>query len=499
MSEYIPAKGAMQMLDIAKRFRIALLLAVPAAYLPAQEQTFSIGGPEHTLDRPEQFMDVNAASMTADKAADLIDHTLGQATRRAPNFYCIIHLLRWNDAGKVDKQNWFVYSESENAWSDTQFQGLRIFGSHRIAVLYVHLNTRGASFDSIAAYRAPGKVLKDLYDRLGVTALPMKIRLLRRVLAAELDGSLKLGDIDLKNSLTGPEDAKVATALKTRDWDLQDLSTLESAYPRAVQTITANAKHNFLSDLRSVDSGGLCSAKDGGQDLVRIGHTDICFSQSYYATTYKVEGTKKLPSAISDLFALAALNANPKGDELKIEPVAVWEGRTLHIGPVPSDVKVTPSVTMDAKTTALESRTYDNEGRYYWDISAGLPLRSIKDTAYDATAGTFTAKKIEKQNLYAMINVFPFKMDTKGVNYRWLTPTLLAGVGITGKPLDRLVVGGGLGLNKVQFFAGCAITKKQFPGPASNPTLTTEAYRTNLIFGLNIPIRQVVKTLKAAK
>jgi len=489
-----------------RRFQLLALMALLAggtASLSGQEQTFNIGGPQHVLDDPARFVDINSATMTESNAQALITATLGTAAMNSKNFHCIIHILRWNDAGKVDKQSWYVYSKNESGWSDTQFQGLRIFGSHNIALLYVHLNAQGATFDSVAAFRGPSSVLQDLYKRANAGPAASKVKVLRYVLASRSSGNAQeLGDGELRDAAAKPEDPRIAQALNTRGWDTQDLTSLESLYVSHATDAVRGASADVVHELSGLSPGGDCKAKDSnGLSLVRVGHANSCVPQYYSQVTYKVEVTKKLPSAISDLFKLATLNGNQVPDKVKMEPVALWGGQAMNIGPVPSDVKVTPSVTTSGSDTptALESRTYDNEGRYFWDISAGIPLRSINETTYDATAGTLTAKNVSKQSLYAMFNVFPFKVDTKGTNYRWLTPALLMGMGVTGKPLDRLMAGGGLGLNKIQFFAGCAFTKKQFPGLASNPAATTMAYRTNLIFGLNVPIRQVLQTLKAAK
>ncbi len=54
-------------------------------------------------------------------------------------------------------------------------------------------------------------------------------------------------------------------------------------------------------------------------------------------------------------------------------------------------------------------------------------------------------------------------------------------------------------MNKIQFFVGTVLALKQFPAPAGSPQTVINARRTNMIFGLNVPVRQVLQTLKAAK
>jgi len=485
-----------------KSYLLALAVFAASASLSmrAQEQTFLIKGPQGVLSNPGQYVNVDAATMDPAKAAELIDATLGSGTRRAKNFYCIIHILRWSNDGKVDKHNWYLYSEKE-AWIDQRFAGLRIFGSHSVALLYVHLNARGADFADIERVLGNGDVLEALFKQQGAGREEQKKRLLQVELAnlrrplPDLAGSRRKA-IEAKE-----EDSEVGKIAEEQGWKGLSEEDLETQYLAANAGLADAAARRFRSTLRALNAGdNCCGLKAEGQDLVRAGSSPACVLRAYTAASYKVEVTKKLPSQIQDLFELLSVpHGLAKARDVTPEPVALWGGMSMAIASVPSDVKVTPTVTTGGKTTALEGKTYDNEGRYYWDISAAVPLRSIKETTYDSSAGSFTPKSVERESLYAVFNVFPFAVDTKGTNYRWFTPALLVGLGITGKPLDRLLFAGAIGLNRVQFFWGCSATRNQFPGPAGNPQAITFAYRTHSIFGLNVPIRQVLKTLKEAK
>lgn len=479
---------------------LAVFAASASLSMRAQEQTFLINGPQGVLSNPPQYVDVNAATMDPANAASLIDATLGSGVRRVKNFYCIIHILRWSNDGKVDKQNWYLYSEKE-AWLDQRFEGLRIFGTHSVALLYVHLNARSAEFADLERVSGNRDVLEALFRQQGARLEEQKKRLLQVELAnlrsplPDLAGFRERAISGVKDS----KDSEVDKIAEAQGWKGLSEEDLEARYVAANSDRAAAAAQRSRLTLRALNAGENCGFKVGDQDLVRAGSSPACVPQSYAAASYRVEVTKKLPSQIQDLFELLSPHGLAKARDVPLEPVALWGGRSMGIASVPSDVKVTPSVTTGGKTTALESRTYDNEGRYYWDISAAVPLRSIKETTYDSSAGSFTPKNVDRQTLYAVFNVFPFAVDTKGTNYRWFTPALLVGLGITDKPLDRLLFAGAIGLNKVQFFWGCSVTRKQFPGPAGNPQAITFAYRSHSIFGLNVPIRQVLKTLKAAK
>jgi len=85
-----------------------------------------------------------AATLTPRTAEALIDSTLGITLRQSNDFYCLIHILRWKDnSTEIEKQNWYVYHNGK-AWSETQFAAGRVFGSHNVALLFLHVNARGA-------------------------------------------------------------------------------------------------------------------------------------------------------------------------------------------------------------------------------------------------------------------------------------------------------------------------------------------------------------------
>lgn len=488
----------------------ALFIASMAAL--AQEQVFNISGPSGVLSTPESFVDVNAATLPMENAEPLIDATFGAPARMAPDLYCIIHVLRWSDEGKVEADNWYLY-HSGATWSDAQYSALRIYGSHNVALLFVHLNAKGVAISTLAERAASAQVLNEFYGRFNARQEAPKKAALQTWLALGQMGTSAADREAIVLSVNAPAGSVAATLSPDRKklrtdadqraagnaWAQASLEDLEELFLQAETARLPAARLQSDKELSATAPRARCGSETSrGRELLRAPGATVCVVEDFMKTTYKVEVTKKLPSAVGDLFALLGLQARNRA-EVPLVPVALWGGRRMRIGPLPSDMKVTPTITVSGKQNALSSRTYDNEGRYYWDISAAIPLRSIKATQYDATAFTFVPKKIEKQSLYAALNAFPFKVDTKGTSFRWFTPMLLAGMGITERPLDRLMFAGGLGFNKVQFYAGTALTKKTFPGPVTDPTATTQAYRTNLIFGLNVPLRQVVQALKAPK
>jgi hypothetical protein len=222
-----------------------------------------------------------------------------------------------------------------------------------------------------------------------------------------------------------------------------------------------------------------------------------------FRVLYKAEISGKLPHAISDLASLLFPSAQARtATGVTTVPVAVWGGEVMYVEPIPSDISVTgarlpaPISLVEVSPAELGKKTIDNEGRYWWDISAGVPLKGIKELNFDSATQSIAPKEVSRQSLLAFFNVFPKKLDTKA-DRQGIVPVVLVGIAIAERPLDRIVFAGGLGINKIQFFAGTAYTNKQFPGETPGNVVT--ARRTNFIFGLNIPVRQAVSYLKTSK
>lgn len=259
------------------------------------------------------------------------------------------------------------------------------------------------------------------------------------------------------------------------------------------------------AERRQLDSNTLLSTNS--RLLVKF-DSDVLIESDYLRVTYRVEVTKKLPAPIQNLSALLAL-AQADAAKRAVDKVAYYGGREMLISHVPSDVTVRSLLTEGAipKDTELGKQTFDNEGRYFWDVSVGLPVSKIKELSFDASDGTVRPKEIDRQKLFAMLNIFFKPIDTKGAKPN-LFPHLLAGVALSKNPLDRIFVGGGLGLNKVQFFAGVAFNRVATPQTLSTGSSATPSqleadlkrrYEPKFVFGLNLPVRQVVDALKAKK
>jgi hypothetical protein len=166
------------------------------------------------------------------------------------------------------------------------------------------------------------------------------------------------------------------------------------------------------------------------------------------------------------------------------------------------------AVELQYELQEFASQTYNNEGRYYWDVSVGIPLKKVNELEFGAGDGTVRVKKIDRQKLFAFVNVFyPKKVDTEGWHRRW--PHAIVGVALSNRPLDRIFTGIGVGWNKVQFFAGAVYNKVDSPQTlpegqmgVTQPQLEADLrgrYVTKFMWGINLPVRQVLKALQGTQ
>lgn len=243
---------------------------------------------------------------------------------------------------------------------------------------------------------------------------------------------------------------------------------------------------------------------------------------------YTVSVEKKLPANVQNVLDLAGIifGAKAAPGPSDVTSHSYWGGRVLLLKDIPADIAVQsniaflPSRSLLAKAgsdgadketqqTKSYSKVYDNEGRYHWDVSAGIPLKGFRDVDYSVESGQVTAKEITRQNAYGFLNLFlnPGGVDTKGAEF-YKTPHLVLGVPISGKPLDRPVVGLGIGFYKpkVKFnlFGGIVFNRVREPQTLGNGQTATDAQLQadlrsrrvrKFIFGINLPIKQFKEAL----
>jgi hypothetical protein len=240
---------------------------------------------------------------------------------------------------------------------------------------------------------------------------------------------------------------------------------------------------------------------------------------------YNVDVKRKTPAPIQNIIDLAAIIRGGVA-ALATRP-SFWGGRLLILQDIPADITVQSNIAFvqDARAAGGNgndpqtqqpkqySKVYDNEGRYHWDVSVGIPVKSFKEVQYDVEGGQVTPKEVNRQNAYGFLNLFLNHrgVDTKGDEF-YKTPHLLLGVPISGKPLDRPLVGLGMGFYKTSFkfnlFGGVVFNRVRDPRTlAAGQTATSAQLESDLrthrvtkfVFGFNIPVKQFKDALAPKK
>jgi hypothetical protein len=455
------------------RFTLSMLcLIAQAATVLAQDQVEMIADPPQPVPAAGSVVNVNNATLLAANAAVLLQNTVlagNAAPLSDPNFYCIIHVVKWREQKEpaVQAHNWYVFRGGNSAPQQLAFESKRIYGSRRVAVLWVHivprLSAANVAIVTSALLASNNTNWDDPANRQAV-----------------VDG-------------IQPPPANAAMVAAARAPNSSDAATL-SALKQWLAQEQANHLYRTCFSSQYTDSLERKFSKVGTE----------CFADSYLRVAYRMEITKKLPAPVQNAAMLLGAQAGGGRSLLAPEPGLLWSGRILDIHHVPSDMTVKGTLTNDdgSKTTEIGQATFDNEGLYRWDVSVAVPLKATKELQYDATGQGFnpTAKVVEKQNVYAVFNFFTQPLDVKNVKAQWV-PHPIFGMGIAGRPADRTMVGFAMGINKIQGFGGLAFNRVQRPAgtAAGQPAKTEFAYDRKFIFGINLPVRQVLELWKAKK
>ena len=232
---------------------------------------------------------------------------------------------------------------------------------------------------------------------------------------------------------------------------------------------------------------------------------------------YKININRRVPQPIQNVLRLAAFIGGTGTDKTDCVPAPtrnIWGGRMIQVRHMASDVIVKlNAVTSNSNGEQISQskehmKSYLNEGRYHWDVSVGMPVRSIKEIEFSSENGTVTAKKKEKQNAYGFLNLYPRAVDLHGNSFL-TSPHLVLGVPISGKPLDRPMIGVGTGIYrtqfKINFFAGVAFNRIREPrvlgvgDSATSNQLESDLQSRRVrkfVFGINFPVKQFIEAVK---
>jgi hypothetical protein len=267
----------------------------------------------------------------------------------------------------------------------------------------------------------------------------------------------------------------------------------------------ADPQKAIIDALTPDANGAVTALSTRGESLTRVG--DYLVETKYLGVVYQIDVTKKLPAPVQNLSDALGLLQTAAAAPLTIStrPGAVWNGKIFDILHVPSDVTVTGKLVIGPdvaqQTVSLGNNTYDNEGLYYWDVSLGIPIRTIKEVNYKDASQFVFAKDVDRQKLLLLFDVFVRPVDTKSLQTR-LLPFPVVGMSLSKRPLNTLMAGLSIGLNRVSILGGARWDRLE-PAAVQTDTATRDEsdvhYKRSWQLVLNIPVRQVADYFKNKK
>ncbi len=394
------------------------------------------------------------------------------------NTYYMIHSVEYQDSGSaVQSQNWYVYHAG---WENQKFslidprrakhyKELRLFGSADVALVYMHV--------------------------------------VQAATEADVDTELqKLTTTDL-NAMVD-KDGKAVT-----DEQKQDKAASEKKRQANIMAFL-----NYFFEGKGTSPANIAVVGQHGEKLGPYQATSGWYvvnadlANELNGLNYRVDITKKTPAPLQNLqsivgLALGGMGAATATVKVTLRKVVLVGGQAFDVEHLPSNIDVNADAkTLDTngatKDNQLGKNTFDDEKKYWYDFSLGLPVSSYNDFRYDQTASSnggyqITAKNINQKNLFAFVDAGVLR-DTKALQYQ-IIPTFLYGIPIAGQPLKHHIFAGSFGCNLANFFVGVRLDEKKFYTDFSKPLIgsnVNQRWRTHLVYGVNFPVSLIVSTLK---
>src|SRR5260370_2788316 len=172
---------------------------------------------------------------------------------------------------------------------------------------------------------------------------------------------------------------------------------------------------------------------------------------STWSNKYELGVKARIPTPIQHLLDLLGA-ISPLGAGMPPPPIGyAWSAALFTKIDTPSTLTLNANVdavSLDGEDeTKVLTQTFENEGRYLFDFSVGLPVRGVQELQYGASDNVVRTREVTRQNAYGFLNLF-FRPQDVSSDSIFREPHLVLGVPISGKPLDRPVIGLGMGLAK---------------------------------------------------
>jgi hypothetical protein len=150
-----------------------------------------------------------------------------------------------------------------------------------------------------------------------------------------------------------------------------------------------------------------------------------------------------------------------------------------------------------AGAVAMPDYTIIDESKSYWDVSIAVPVKKVSALQYSSTNNSVTTSQVNKNNVFAVVDLYFPPKDLVGMNYSFI-PHPLLGVSMASKPLQSLLFGGAIGLSFGELYVGANLIKQQqvsglTAGSTATPqqlaAATSKGFQAHFTIGINISVK----------
>jgi hypothetical protein len=154
--------------------------------------------------------------------------------------------------------------------------------------------------------------------------------------------------------------------------------------------------------------------------------------------------------------------------------------------------------------TSLPDFTAINEAKQWWDISIAIPIKKVSELQLNSVNNTLAPTNINRQNAFAVLDLFPIKRDLVGAAPT-LVPHPLIGVSLASQPLHTILAALGMGFSYGDLYVGAILQKSQdvtglaagsTATPAQLAAATSYTYKPQFSIGINVSIKGALSALK---
>jgi hypothetical protein len=211
-----------------------------------------------------------------------------------------------------------------------------------------------------------------------------------------------------------------------------------------------------------------------------------------YVAEYDSTVTGKIRANLANLFALGQLfnssaNAKPQTQPSDSEP-QVFYGGTYFEASVPSDIALSAKklpvagAAAAAPQSIADNQKFDNEGKYLFDFSVGVPIKKVSELTFNSTTNTVSPTSKSNRQALALIDLHYPPVDVKSTKFT-LIPYLVSGVAIDKQPLHQILIGVGWGLPFANMYIGSLWVKQ--PGTTAG---ASGGFSPQLAIGINLTV-----------